>query len=79
MSEAWIFAPVAVGASSILFIDRRPQYLRALGFVLLFGGIVAMFAVIYLVATSEDHARAQCASRGGVPVNGDCWIGGVKQ
>ena len=79
MSASWILLPVLVAATSFLFIDARRRALRALGFTLLFGGIAALFAVVYGVASTGEREAARCASRGGVPANGECWINGRMQ
>ncbi len=79
VSAAWILVPVTVAVSSILFIDARRHGLRILGFTLLFGGLLSIFAVVYVVTTAGERDAAQCASRGGVPANGECWIDGERQ
>lgn len=64
MNVEWILLPVAVAASSLLVIDSRPLVLRCIGFLLLFGGIAGVWAVVYAVVVAEEREQAECLSRG---------------
>lgn len=79
MNVYWIFVPVTVALSSFLFIDARNRRLRGLGFVLLFGGLAAVLAIVARLAFQADARAEECAAQRGVMAAGNCWIDGKKQ
>ncbi len=72
-----IVAPALVAVSSLWFVDRRGT--RWLGLTLLGVGVVGIFVVVLMVTLASERDAARCASLGGTPASGACWIDGEVQ
>lgn len=77
MSILWIFVPIAVMVLSLVFVDGG-AWRRPLGVSLLLAGMAGTFYVVLLHVHAAEEDAAKCASRGGVPANGECWIDGER-
>lgn len=78
MDTYWILVPLAVAASSLVLIDGR-GWRRPLGIALLLGGLAGTVTTTGLGALAAERDAARCASLGGTPVSGECWIKGERQ
>lgn len=78
MSPWWILLPLAIAFTSLWLVDG-PRWRRPVGVVMLLAGLAGVLGVVLFNTFEAQEGAGRCASLGGVPVNGGCWIDGERQ